>query len=63
MSKRDTKRLGNVIGNVFHEVVSSMAVATDNDNIWAMIRTAQINATATIVAALIKNENEIYHDH
>ncbi len=60
MSKLDTKKLGNVIGNVFEEVKMN---TTGNLSVTTELRIAQIIATGTIVATLIREEKEIYHDH
>ena len=62
MSKLDAKRLGNVISNVFHEVVSNTTITIADDNVKAIIRAAQINVTAIIVATLIEKGKDIYYD-
>jgi len=63
MSEQDTKRLGNVISNVFREVACATSAKASNDDMWTAIYAAQIKATGIIVAALINNSEDCYHDY
>ena len=60
MSIRDTKKLGQVVKNVFEEIKMN---TTGNLCVTTELRVAQITATGMIIAALIRKGNEIYHDH
>ncbi len=59
MSVEDTKKLGRVVKNVFEKVRDNTYDGLTCKEEYA----AQIIATGIIVAALIRKENEIYHDH